>query len=152
MVPKDGKPGLEVRNDSAFHISFSSVNLKSGSNNYPIPVEMLPPTQANHSRSRGFFLGSRRSNKNRVRKHQRRWRTGTALRRHIQLSIVKDQDALFVAYPTSSYRLNITSWWRTHFANDLQPTKIISERMEPRVRESDSPTNCIQGRSERNRQ
>ncbi|WP_025810482.1 fimbria/pilus periplasmic chaperone, partial [Pseudomonas chlororaphis] len=43
MVPKDGKPGLEVRNDSAFHISFSSVNLKNGSNNYPIPAEMLPP-------------------------------------------------------------------------------------------------------------
>ncbi|BAV75619.1 gram-negative pili assembly chaperone, CupC2 family [Pseudomonas chlororaphis subsp. aurantiaca] len=43
MVPKDGKPGLEVRNDSAFHISFSSVNLKSGSNSYPVPAEMLPP-------------------------------------------------------------------------------------------------------------
>ncbi|MGN7743298.1 fimbrial biogenesis chaperone [Pseudomonas sp. 22526] len=43
MVPKDGKPGLEVRNDSAFHISFGTVNLKSGSNNYPIPAEMLPP-------------------------------------------------------------------------------------------------------------
>nr|WP_092420300.1 molecular chaperone [Pseudomonas sp. NFPP07] len=43
MVPKEGKPGLEIRNDSAFHISFGTVNIKSGSNNYPIPAEMLAP-------------------------------------------------------------------------------------------------------------
>jgi len=40
---KDGKPGLEVRNDSAFHISFGTVNLKSGSNSYPVPMTMLLP-------------------------------------------------------------------------------------------------------------
>ncbi|AMS18283.1 molecular chaperone [Pseudomonas chlororaphis] len=43
MVLKEGKPGLEIRNDSAFHISFGTVNIKSGSNNYPIPAEMLAP-------------------------------------------------------------------------------------------------------------
>ncbi|MGY4817740.1 fimbrial biogenesis chaperone [Pseudomonas chlororaphis subsp. piscium] len=42
-VFKDGKPGLEVRNDSAFHISFGTVNIKSGSNNYPVTATMLPP-------------------------------------------------------------------------------------------------------------
>ncbi|PMY35878.1 molecular chaperone [Pseudomonas sp. GW456-L14] len=42
-VPKEGKPGLEIRNDSAFHISFGTVNVKSGSNSYPVPATMLPP-------------------------------------------------------------------------------------------------------------
>ncbi|AZE49299.1 putative F17-like fimbrial chaperone [Pseudomonas chlororaphis] len=43
MVPKGGKPGLEIRNDSAFHISFGTVNVKSGSNIYSVPATMLPP-------------------------------------------------------------------------------------------------------------
>lgn len=55
MTLKEGKPGLEIRNDSAFHISFGTVNVKSGSNSYPVPAEMLPPIQANHSRSRGHL-------------------------------------------------------------------------------------------------
>ncbi|UQS88907.1 molecular chaperone [Pseudomonas chlororaphis subsp. piscium] len=40
---KDGKPGLEVRNDSAFHVSFGTVNIKNGSSSHPIPAEMIPP-------------------------------------------------------------------------------------------------------------
>jgi len=42
-VSKEGKPGLEIRNDSAFHISFGTVNVKSGSNSYSVPATMLPP-------------------------------------------------------------------------------------------------------------
>ncbi|AZD02818.1 molecular chaperone [Pseudomonas chlororaphis] len=43
MALKEGKPGLEIRNDSAFHISFGAVNIKSGSNSYSVPATMLPP-------------------------------------------------------------------------------------------------------------
>ncbi|MGY4818023.1 fimbrial biogenesis chaperone [Pseudomonas chlororaphis subsp. piscium] len=43
VTSKDGKPGLEVRNDSAFHVSFGTVNIKNGSSSYPIPAEMIPP-------------------------------------------------------------------------------------------------------------
>ncbi|SEK97006.1 P pilus assembly protein, chaperone PapD [Pseudomonas sp. NFIX51] len=43
MMLKEGKPGLEIRNDSAFHISFGTVNIKSGSSSYPVPATMLPP-------------------------------------------------------------------------------------------------------------
>ncbi|AJO81795.1 MULTISPECIES: molecular chaperone [Pseudomonas] len=43
LALKNGKPTLEVRNDSAFHISFATVNIKSGSNTYPAPATMLLP-------------------------------------------------------------------------------------------------------------
>lgn len=43
MVLKDGKPALEVRNDSAFHISFGTVNIKHGASSYPISANMLLP-------------------------------------------------------------------------------------------------------------
>lgn len=43
MVLKAGKPGLEVKNDSAFHVSFGTVNIQNGSSIYPIPAKMIPP-------------------------------------------------------------------------------------------------------------
>ncbi|WP_324728997.1 fimbrial biogenesis chaperone [Pseudomonas chlororaphis] len=43
MVLKDGKPDLKVKNDSAFHVSFGTVNIQSGSSIYPIPAKMIPP-------------------------------------------------------------------------------------------------------------
>lgn len=43
LIEQSGKAAVEVRNPSAYHVSFSSVTLHNGSTTYPIAIGMIEP-------------------------------------------------------------------------------------------------------------
>ncbi|MEN2469122.1 molecular chaperone [Burkholderia sp. GS2Y] len=54
VVNESGAPRLEARNGSAYHVSLSSVTLRSGGRDYSAKVEMIPPSATRRFELQGW--------------------------------------------------------------------------------------------------